>query len=185
MTNFLDRIFKTIWRFVPRIELIQPDEAGVRVTLGKYERALRPGWYFIWEIFQTIHSLTVTPCWVDLRGQSVLAKYGQNMTVSGAIRYRITDARKALLTINDVDKSLAILALGIILEYIGKREVAECTNPRGLAEEILKGVREQATGWGVKVMEVKITDWGTTQNLRVIMNDPSTAIVPVVEAVMG
>ena len=105
MTNFLDRIFETLRKLTPRLELIQPDEAGVRVTLGKYEKVLRPGFYFLWEIFQTIHSLTVTPCWVDLRGQSVFAKHGQNMVVSGAIRYRITDARKALLTINDIGLS--------------------------------------------------------------------------------
>ena len=178
--KFLNKLYDTIWKGIPRLETLQPDEAGVKVTLGKYEKVLGPGYYFLWEVFQQIHYLTVTPQWVDLRGQSVFAKYGVNMTVSGAIRYRITDARKALLSINDVDKSLATLALGIILEYVGKREVAECTNPAGLAEEILKGVREQASGWGVKVMEVKITDWGTTQNLRVIMNDSTSAIVPVV-----
>ncbi len=181
--KFLDQIYETLRKGVPRLETLQPDQAGVRVTLGKYERVLGPGWFFIWEVLQQIHYMTVTPQWVDLRGQSVFAKYGVNMTVSGAIRYRITDARKALLSINDVDKSLATLALGIILEYVGKREVSECTDPAGLADEILKGVREQASGWGVKVMEVKITDWGTTRNLRVIMNDSSSAVVPVTEEV--
>lgn len=160
--------------------MIQPDEEAVRVTLGKYEKKLSPGFYFFWELVQMIHSLTITPCWVDLRGQSVFSKDGRNMTVSGAIRYRITDARKALLTINDVDKSLAVLALGIILEYVGERDTADCTNPMGLADEILKGIREQAAGWGVKVMEVKITDWGTAQNLRVIMNDSSSTVMPVI-----
>lgn len=177
--DFLSKIYETIRKLIPRIVLVAPDEAGVRVTLGKYEKTLVPGWYWLWETFQQIYYMTITPCWVDLRGQSVFAKYGKNMTVSGAVRYRITDARKALLSINDVDKSLATLALGIILEYIGEREVIECTNPARLAEEILKGVREQASGWGVKVMEVKITDWGTTQNLRVIMNDSSSVIIPV------
>ncbi|KKL77406.1 hypothetical protein LCGC14_2035160 [marine sediment metagenome] len=96
MTNFLNRIFETLRKLTPRLELIQPDEMGIRVTLGTREKILSPGWYLFWGVFQEIFFTTVTTRVKDLRPQSVFTKEGRNLTVSGIIKYKVTDIQKVV-----------------------------------------------------------------------------------------
>lgn len=105
---------------------------------------------------------------VDLRGQSVHTKGGKHIIVSGAIQYSIKDVYKAIFNVQDVDRSLETLALGVILEYVNKRTLKECQEVTNLKKEILKGIKDAAQGWGVKVERIYITDLDESRNIRLI-----------------
>lgn len=107
---------------------------------------------------------------VDLRSQSVRVKDGYSLIVSGAIQYSIKDVYKAIFNVQDPDKSLETLALGIILEYVKNRTVKECQEVGALKKEILKGIKEAAQGWGLKIEKVYITDLDRTKNIRLLTN---------------
>lgn len=175
--NWLTELINQLFCWVPRIWLVEPDESGVRTTFGKYYRSTPPGCYFYWPVIQVFTVVTVTPQVVDLRGQSVLTKDWKDIIISGTIRYRISDATKAILCVQDFDISLQALALGIIGNYASKRTLIECNDREALAKEILEGVREAAAGWGLKIIKVYISDLGTTQNIRVISNTQSAPVV--------
>jgi len=157
--DWLNELISKLFSIIPRLWMVQPDEAGVRTTLGNHVKAIGPGYWFYWPLIQEIITLTVTPQVVDLRPQSLRID-DQDVTVSGAIMYRISDARKALLNVQDYDRSLITLALGII----ANGELHE--------DEILKRLREAAAGWGIKVMRVFITDRGNVLNIRLLTNTP-------------
>lgn len=90
--------------------------------------------------------------------------------------YRVDDPVKAILKVQDFDKSLYTLALGIVSDYINQHDSNDCT-VKGIREAILKGVREDAGGWGLKIMRMYVTDFGTTRNLRVLTNTPIGIVV--------
>jgi regulator of protease activity HflC (stomatin/prohibitin superfamily) len=175
--SWLQELIDLLFCWVPRIWLVEPDEGGVRTTLGKHTRLTPPGWYFYWPIIHVCTKVTVTPQVVDLRGQSVLTRTGRDIIISGAIQYRISDAQKAILCVCDFDVSLRALALGIIGDYASKKTIEECNDRTALAKEILDGVREAAAGWGLKIMKVYITDLGATQNIRIVGNTQAAPIV--------
>jgi len=81
---------------------VQPDEAGVRITLGNKVKAIGPGPWLYWPVVQDITVVTVTPQVVDLRGQSSISS-GRDYVISGAIMYRIDSAEKAILAVQDFD----------------------------------------------------------------------------------
>ena len=109
----------------------------------------------------------------DLRSQSVRTSDGKDFVVSGAIQYSVNNIEKAVCNVQCVDDSLETLALGIILEYVSGRTLAACQNLDEIRGEILKGTREAARGWGVKIERIFITDMGIARNIRLLSNPVS------------
>ena len=107
---------------------------------------------------------------VDLRAQSIRTQDDESTVVSGAIQYSIRDIYKAIINVQDVDKSLETLALGIIFDFVHSRRLEDCRDIGVLKTEILKGIKEAATGWGLKIEKVYITDLDKTRNIRLLLN---------------
>ncbi len=166
--EWLTNLLKNLRDWLPRKYFINPDEGGIRITLGNRVKTLVPGWYYYWPVLQECFGYKVTPQIVDMRPQSALTKDLENIAISGGIKYRISDIRKALLEVYDYDGSIRTLALGIICEYVGRHNFEELTNLSELREAILSGVRDEAAGMGLKIMKVYITDIGKTKNIRVM-----------------
>jgi len=161
--DWLTSVLTKLFAFIPRLQLVQPDEGGIRVTLGTRVCSLSPGYYVYCPLFQEIRIITCTVQIIDLRPQSLQVN-DKDVVISGAIMYKVSDARKALLNVQDYDRSLTTLALGII----ARGEQRE--------EEILKGIREAAAGWGIKVIRVFLTDRGNVLNIRLLTNSTSVPV---------
>lgn len=170
LTQFLDRLLSVF----PRIVVIAPDESGVRCTPGiirdVHIMPLIPGWYLVWPIIQQLDIIKIKTQVKDLRPQSVWTQDRIEMTVSGAIRYRVRSAQKALLEVYDYDQNIQAVALGIIQQYIREHSL-ENLDTQQIEADVLKGVREASEGWGLRVEKVYITDIGRTQNIRILLNE--------------
>ena len=164
--EWLSNILDTLRNIFPRTFTVLPDEGGIRITLGTGVKTLVPGWYVYWPIIQHIEKMSVTPQVVDLRPQSVLCQDVQDMIISGAVMYRVSDVRKAILSVQDYDRSVQVLSLGVIAEFM--HDHAPTVPINAIREEVLVGIREEAAGFGLKIMKVYITDLGHTKNLRVL-----------------
>jgi len=175
--QWLNTIFEQILSIFPRLQQINPDEAGVRITCGKRYRPTPPGLYLYWPLIQEIIRIDTALQVIDLRPQSILTADGVDFLVSGAVAYRITDAVKAILEVQDFDKSLVALALGVISGYIHGKSYNDCKDSNGLRGELLKQLREAARGWGIKIADVYITDSGTVKNIRVLGNESIMTLV--------
>lgn len=171
LTNLIDRLLSIF----PRLVLIAPDELGVRYTprlMGDVNiTPLDPGWWIYWPLIQNIETIRCKTQIVDLRSQSVWTADRQDMTISGAIRYRVRSAQKALCEVYDYDQNVQAAALGIIQQYVRGHEL-ENLDTQQIEAEVLKGVREASTGWGLYIEKVYITDIGRTQNIRLLLNKP-------------
>ena len=166
--EWLTNLLKNLRDWLPRKYFINPDEGGIRITLGNHVKTLVPGWYYYWPVLQECFGYKVTPQIVDMRPQSALTRDLENIAISGGIKYKISDIRKALLEVYDYDGSIRTLALGIICEYVGRHDFEDLTNLSELKEAILSGVRDEAAGMGLKIMKVYITDIGETKNIRIM-----------------
>lgn len=166
--EWINKILEAIRDLFPRLFFVEPGDGGVRVTLGKYVKVLDSGWYIFWPVIQNCDSINVVPQVVDLRVQSALTSDLIDVMISGGVKYKITDVKKAMYSVADYDKDIQTLALGIICEHTSHHKFAEVTDFCSLKDSILTGIREEAAGMGMKIMKVIITDIGTNKNLRVI-----------------
>lgn len=168
--QWLDKLLEKLLNFIPRLKLIDPDENGLRITFGHRQSVCGPGWYIVWLIVQRFYTLTVTPQVVDVRPQSLLTKDGRNMVVGVGIRYRVKNVEQAILAVNDYERSIQVLTLGLLAEYIGCRDYNDCRDITVLNEYVMKRVREEARGWGLEIQRVYVTDFGVATNIR-LLND--------------
>ena len=173
--EWLTRLIDRLLSIFPRLVIVAPDESGVRCTPkladGVYITPLTPGWWLYWPLIQQIETIRCKTQVKDLRPQSVWTLDRVEMTVSGAIRYRVRSAQKALLEVFDYDQNIQAVALGIIQQYIREHELQNLNTQR-IEAEVLKGVREASAGWGLYIEKVYITDIGRTWNIRLLTNEP-------------
>ncbi len=172
--EWLNSLLEAIRDMFPRLQMVLPSEGGIRSTLGKYVKVLRPGWYLFWPVVQSCGTVDVVPQVVDLRPQSCLTKDLKDVVISGGVKYRVTDVRKAMFEVADYDKDIQVMSLGIIAEFISKHLFEDINDFDALSDCILTGIREEAAGMGLKIMKVYITDIGTNKNIR-MMGDVSHA----------
>lgn len=162
--NLLEKLFSVF----PRLCLVETDESGVRVTLGTRATGLLSGWYIYWPLIQSFTTIKIKTQVKDLRPQSVWTLDRKELAISGAVRYSVRDAKKAVLECYDYDDNVVVLALGIIQRHIAQRTLDSLDVP-GLEDEMLRGLREACAGWGLKIEQVYITDIGRTRNLRLLL----------------
>lgn len=168
--EWLRDLINRLLSIFPRFLILGPHEAGVRLTFGSRVTKLGAGWYVFWPLIQRIIWMNIPTQVVDLRAQSIRTQDNESTVVSGAIQYSIKDIKKATLDVQDVDKSLETLALGIIFDFVHNRKLDDCRNVETLKTEILKGIKEAATGWGLKIEKIYITDLDKTRNIRLLLN---------------
>lgn len=177
--NWLLEIVNKLFCWVPRLWFVQPDEAGIKITLGKWVGDCGPGWYINWPVIHIFIKVNVALQGVKFAIQSVVTKDDVDLAIRGAVLYRISNARKAILETDDFDRSLEAIACGVIESFASNKTYSEMKDRENLRVEIMKGLREEATGWGIRLYRVFITDIGHTSNVR-ILGDSN--ILPILRA---
>ena len=147
--------------------MVPPDEAGVIITLGKHVRVTPPGWYIFWPLIQDNVFMVTTPQVVDLRAQSI-----RGITVSGAIEYQIIDIQKAILNVQDLDRSLQNYVLGVIADNAVSK--LEDDDLQDFIEPIRSAIEAHVADWGIEVTGVFITDYVECPVYRIIGGITST-----------
>ena len=112
--DWLKDLLEKLFSIFPRLLCIQPNEGGVRTTLGSHIENLKSGWYVYWPLIQEAVYTEITTQVVDLKNQALRTIDKHDVVFSGALQYTVSNPRKALLEVQDRDKSLQTLALGVI-----------------------------------------------------------------------
>ncbi len=176
--NWILELLNKLFFWVPRFYFLGPDEAGVRTIMGNRVEEIGPGWYIDWPV---IHNFTVVSTAIQgvrFAAQSVMTKDNVDMCIRGVLLYKITNARKAIYIPDDFDGSLEALSCGIIEEFTADKSYLELHDREALKAEILKGIRDTANDWGIKIRKVLIGDIGKVTNIRILSDEAST-IIPI------
>ena len=166
--NWLVQLFEYLTCWIPRLYFVNPDEGGVRITLGNIVKNTPPGWYIYWPLIHTFIKVNVATQGVRFAIQSVTTKDDIDVAIRGAAVYKISNARKAIFETNDFDQSLAAIAGGVIEKYVAEHVYEELKDRQVLRDEVKKGLREEAAGWGIKLLKVYIPDIGHVRNIRIL-----------------
>jgi regulator of protease activity HflC (stomatin/prohibitin superfamily) len=174
---WLDSLLEKITSFIPRIMIIRPDESGFRQIPkpwgGCWVTETKPGnWYWLLPIVMEEEVCRIKTQVKDIRIQSGWTKDGKDVAVGVSIRYYIQSPIKALLEVLDYDESVQNLVLGVVHDYVEEHTENELMESRSLLkDQLLKAIRDEASGWGLKIQSVKITDFGRANNIRILMDE--------------
>ena len=167
-------IFSLICDFltnVPPFAVVFPDEGGVFLRGGKYKKTVYSGFYFKIPFYDTIAKIPIKEQVIDLPSQSLTAKDGKQKVIELTIRYEITDPYKAIISVQDYDRSLQNLAMGVAGEYISLIPSEDCTYGN-IRKEVLDELKIESAEWGLDVLDVKLKTFANHRVFRLLGDIP-------------
>ena len=134
-------------------------ERGVKFTMGRYTGMMEPGWRIVVPVFQSYRKVDMRVKAVDVPDQKAITKDNISVGVNAVIYYKVADASKAVLVVENFYYAVSQLAQTTMRNVVGEVELDELLSQRNVISEKIRMIVDQATDpWGVKVDNVELKD---------------------------
>lgn len=144
---------------ISSIKQINEYERGIKFRLGKYCKTLQPGWNFVVPIFESFRKVDIRVKAVDVPEQEAISKDNVSVKINAVIYYKVFDASKAILQVEDYDYAVAQLAQTTMRNIVGSVSLDELLSEREkVSEKICSIIDKASDDWGIKVENVELKD---------------------------
>ena len=142
------------------IKIASQWERVVVLRLGRFKALRGPGMFFI------IPLVDVIPYWIDIRvitssfkAEKTLTKDTVPVDVDAVLFWRVIDAQKAALDVEDYHNAIAWAAQTALRDVIGKTTLADMLEGREkISQDLGRIIEERSQPWGVNVISVELKD---------------------------
>lgn len=142
-------------------------ERGVVLTMGKYSSLRGPGWSIIVPVFQTMIKVDLRVKAVDVPDQKVITRDNVSASINAVIYYKVSDAAKAVLEVEDFRFAVSQLAQTTMRNIVGGAELDEVLSERDkLSERIQQVVDAETDAWGISVENVELKDFFLPEDME-------------------
>jgi len=142
-------------------------ERGVMFTLGKFTGIKEPGWRLVVPVFQSLQKIDIRTKAVDVPDQEVITRDNIPVRINAVVYYRIVDASKAVLEVEDFYYATSQVAQTTMRNAVGERTLDELLQKRAaVAEQIKIRVDNLTDPWGIDVESVELKDVIIPENLK-------------------
>lgn len=152
------------------LRLVNQYERGVVLTLGKYTSTRRPGLNWLFAGVQRITKVDMRIATVDIPQQEVITKDNVTVGINAVVYFKVNNAEKAILEIQDFRHAVALYAQATLRDVIGGVELDILLSERDkIAEEIKKIVDVATDPWGISISTIKIQDIELPADMKRVM----------------
>ena len=141
--------------------IINEYERAVVLTLGKYTGTRDPGltWIF-WPLsIQRIMKVDLRVKAVDVPDQKAITKDNISVSVNAVIYYKVQDAAKAVLEVEDYFHAMSQLAQTTMRDVVGEVELDDLLAARETISEKIRSIVDVISDpWGISVDAVSLKD---------------------------
>lgn len=142
------------------IRQVNQYERGVMLTLGRYTGTVNPGWRIVIPVFQRMIKVDLRTKAVDVPDQKVITKDNVSASINAVIYYKVVDASKAVLEVEDFFHAMSQLAQTTMRNIVGSAELDEVLSKREeLSNRIRQIIDDESDAWGIKVENVELKDF--------------------------
>lgn len=142
-------------------------EKGVFFTIGKFTGIKEPGWRIVIPIFQSMKKVDTRVKAVDVPEQKAITKDNISVGVNAVIYYRVSDAAKAILEVENYIYAMSQLAQTTMRNAVGEVELDELLSQRDkISARISEVVDKASDPWGIKVSTVELKDISLPQDME-------------------
>lgn len=128
-------------------------------TLGRFTGIKEPGWRMVIPIFQRMHKIDMRVKAVDVPDQQAITKDNIAVGVNAVIYYRVVNAEKAILEVEDFFHAMSQLAQTTMRNAVGEVELDGLLSERDKISERIRRIVDHASDeWGIKVNNVELKD---------------------------
>lgn len=135
-------------------------ERGVMLTMGKWSGVRGPGWSVVVPVFQRMIKVDLRVKAVDVPDQKVITKDNVSASINAVIYYKVSDAAKAVLEVENFYHAVSQLAQTTMRNVVGGAELDEVLAERDkLSERIQSIIDAETDQWGITVENVELKDF--------------------------
>ncbi|MFH1714348.1 MAG: slipin family protein [Candidatus Nealsonbacteria bacterium] len=141
------------------IRQINQYERGIKFTFGKYTGVMNPGWRLVLPIIQFYKKVDLRVKAVDVPNQEAITKDNISVSVNAVIYYKISEAQKAILEVENFYYAISQLAQTTMRNAVGQVDLDDLLSQRDRVSENIRIIIDKATDpWGIKVDNVELKD---------------------------
>lgn len=141
------------------IRQVNQYEKGVKFRLGKYIGMREPGWRIVVPIFESMTKVDLRIKAVDVPEQKSITKDNVSILVNAVIYYRVSDAAKAIIEVENFFYAVTQLAQTTMRNIVGEVSLDDLLSERDkISLRIQEIVDRETDAWGIKVNNVDLKD---------------------------
>jgi regulator of protease activity HflC (stomatin/prohibitin superfamily) len=149
------------------IKQVDQYERGIVFTMGKYSRMWQPGWHILIPVFQKLTKVDVRVKAVDVPDQEAITKDNIPVTINAVIYFKIADAAKAVIEVEDFFGAVSQLAQTTMRNAVGEVTLDDLLQKKQhVSEGIKTAVDKVSDAWGVDVQSVELKDIVLPESLK-------------------
>ncbi|SEO27054.1 Regulator of protease activity HflC, stomatin/prohibitin superfamily [Salinihabitans flavidus] len=139
------------------IKILREYERAVVFTLGRFTGTKGPGLIILIPGIQQLVRVDMRTIVLDVPKQDVISKDNVSVNVSAVIYFRVIDAERSTIQVEDFMSATSELAQTTLRAVLGKHELDEMLADRDkLNDDIQEILDSQTEAWGIKVANVEI-----------------------------
>ncbi|GMG88006.1 slipin family protein [Biformimicrobium ophioploci] len=137
--------------------ILREYERGVIFMLGRFYKVKGPGLIIVIPFLQQMVKVDLRTRVLDVPTQDVISRDNVSVKVSAVIYFRVVDAQKAIINVEDFFEATSQLSQTTLRAILGQHELDEMLAERKrLNDGIQTILDEQSAAWGIKVTNVEI-----------------------------
>jgi regulator of protease activity HflC (stomatin/prohibitin superfamily) len=159
MTSSQLVVFFIVIFLLSGIRIVNEYVRSVVFRLGRYKRIAGPGLYWIIPVIEWQRTIDMRTRTVTVERQETITKDSVTVKVDAVLWYRVIDAAKAVIAVEDYGLAVHQVALTSLRNIIGQHLLDEVLKDRNTINQALREIVDSATeAWGVKIEMVEMKD---------------------------
>lgn len=143
--------------FMSAFRILREYERAVVFQLGRFWKVKGPGLIILIPGIQQMVRVDLRTIVLDVPTQDVISRDNVSVKVNAVIYYRVLDAQKAIIQVEDYHMATSQLAQTTLRAVLGKHELDDMLAERErLNADIQQVLDAQTDAWGIKVANVEI-----------------------------
>lgn len=155
--SFLVLLVLLLGLLASTFRILREYERGVVFMLGRFWKVKGPGLILIIPGLQQMVRVDLRTLVLDVPTQDVISRDNVSVKVNAVVYYRVLDAQKAIIQVEDYHSATSQLAQTTLRAVLGKHELDDMLAEREqLNNDIQQVLDAQTDAWGIKVSNVEI-----------------------------
>lgn len=154
---FIALIFLILVVLFSTFKILLEYERGVIFMLGRFYKVKGPGLIIVIPLIQQMVRVDLRTVVMDVPTQDVISRDNVSVKVNAVIYFRVIDAQKAIINVEDYLQATSQLAQTTLRSVLGQHELDEMLANRDVLNTDIQSILDSRTdGWGIKVSNVEI-----------------------------
>ena len=148
------------------IRVVRQYERAVIFRLGKIKKERGPGLFALIPLADKMVRVDMRVRELDVPKQTVISKDNVTLEVDAVIYYKVMDASRAIIEVEDFEAATLLLAQTTLRDILGQNELDTILSDRDDLNKRIKEILDSTTGpWGMHVVMVTMRDVSLPENM--------------------